>query len=293
MSRRRQNRYLAAVLLAIPLLFVAITGLQMRIDAQARLAQSPSEELLFTSGHVLKKISLGYDSLLADIYWTRTIQYFGPKIGDPHAKFDLLFPLLDVTTTLDPNLIAAYHFGAIFLSEPSPIGAGRTDLAIQLVKRGIAENRQDWALYSDLGFLYYWRLKDYKNASQTYLEGSKIPASPVWLRLMAARIAEEGGSTETSRIIWTEMYKTTNDPSIRAWIFKQLEGLRAVEDEDHLNDLLQLYRKRFSRNPYSFRDLIDAGLLGGIPVDPAGYPYVVGKDSKAHVGPGSPVVEPK
>ncbi len=85
-------------------------------------------------------MSLGYDSLLADLYWTRAVQYYGSRAGFADAKFGLLWPLLDIATTLDPKLIVAYRFGAIFLSEPPPAGAGRTDLAIELVKRGIAEN---------------------------------------------------------------------------------------------------------------------------------------------------------
>ena len=36
----------------------------------------------------------------------------------------LLYPLLDLTTTLDPHFNIAYRFGAIFLSEPYPAGPG-------------------------------------------------------------------------------------------------------------------------------------------------------------------------
>ena len=96
----------------------------------------------------------------------------------PGANFDLLWPLLDVTTTLDPHLMPAYRFGAIFLSEPGEVGAGRPDLAIELVKRGIAANPSEWRLDTDLGFLYYWRVKDYQNAAAAYLQASKNPEAP-------------------------------------------------------------------------------------------------------------------
>ena len=39
-------------------------------------------------------------------------------------EYQLLYPLLDITTTLDPHFNIAYRFGAIFLSEPYPGGAG-------------------------------------------------------------------------------------------------------------------------------------------------------------------------
>ena len=293
MSHRSQQRTLWVAALAIPLLLATLALLQMRIDSDATRAARQDEELLFTSGPLLKKLSFGYDSLLADVYWTRSIQYYGARIGVRHANFDLLYPLLDVTTTLDPNLIAAYRFGAIFLSEPPPIGQGRTDLAVQLVKRGIAANPQDWALHSDLGFLYYWRLKDYPDAAEQYLEGSNVPGAPAWLRMMAARVAEKGGSIETSRMIWTEMYQSTKDPKIRKWVLDQLQELTVLDDETHLDALSEEFRKRVGRYPVSTREIRDAGLLSGIPVDPAGYPYVIGYDGKAHLAPESPAPEPK
>lgn len=293
MSLRSQTRPLWTAIVAIPLLFVALAALQERIDAQTPVPASQKEELLLPSGPLLKKLSLGYDSLLADIYWTRTIQYYGERAGLRHANFDLLWPLLDVTTTLDPNMIPAYRFGAIFLSEPAPLGAARIDLSVDLVKRGIASNPDEWRLYSDLGFLYYWRLKDYPNSAKTYLEGSKNPEAPVWMKLMAARVAEKGGSLETSRMIWTEMYQTSKDPNVRKWAIAQLNGLAALEDETHLNELSEEYHRRFGHYPASTKELLDAKLLPGIPADPAGYPYIIGEDGKAHLNPESPVEQPK
>lgn len=293
MSLRGPNRPLWTAIVAIPLLLASIAMLQQRIDAETRPTAGQKEELLLPSGTVLKKLSMGYDSLFADLYWTRTIQYYGERAGTRHANFDLLWPLLDVTTTLDPNMIAAYRFGAIFLSEPLPLGAGRTDLAVELVKRGIASNRDDWALYADLGFLYYWRLKDYPNAAKAYLDGSQTPEGPTWMKLMGARVAEKGGSAETARMIWTELYQSTKDPNVRKWAATQLNGLAALEDESHLNELSEQYRKLFGRFPSSTKELRDARLLPGILADPAGYPYVIGEDGKAHLNPESPVEEPK
>src|ERR1700732_5583231 len=94
-----------AAVVAASVLFAAIAMLQVRIDAQTRSAAQQKEELVLSSGPMLQKISLGYDSLLADIYWTRAVQYYGGKLGTPDAKFDLLWPLLDITTTLDHALI--------------------------------------------------------------------------------------------------------------------------------------------------------------------------------------------
>jgi hypothetical protein len=291
MSTSTQTRTFLSAAVGIPLLLAATMALQARIDAKARWGQE-SDTLLLSSPSAVKNLSLGYDALLADIYWTRAVQYYGDRIGTAGAKFDLLWPLLDITTTLDPKLIVAYRFGAIFLSEPGGVGAGRTDLAVELVKRGIEANPNEWRLYSDLGFLYYWRLKDFPDSAEAYLQGSKNPDAPPFLKMMAARVAEKGGSIETSRIIWSELYATSKDPSVRSRAEMMLQALKAQDDESHLNELSDTYQKRVGKYPSTTADLRSAGMLNGIPVDPKGYAYVFGLDGKAQLDPHSPVVIP-
>lgn len=291
MSRPSPTRPLWTFLAAGPLLLAAIVVLQMHIGARAHTAQQEDEELLLRSPTTLKHLSLGYDSLLADVYWTRAVQYYGGRFGTRGAQYGLLWPLLDITTTLDPKLMAAYRFGAIFLSEPE-WGADRPDLAVALVRRGIAANPDEWHLYADLGFLYYWWLRDYPNAAAAYLEGSKNPQAPPWLKMMAARVAEKGGSLETSRMIWSEIFSSSKDPQIRKRAEEMMKGLKAQQDEINLDNLAETYKQRFRRYPSATSDLRDAGLLPGIPVDPEGYPYVWGTDGKSHLHPKSPVVIP-
>lgn len=276
-------------MIGAPLLLLAVASLQGRIDASTRALASAEEHLLLRSGRTAQKLSLGYDSLLADVYWTRAVQYYGSRVGVPGAKFDLLWPLLDVATTLDPRLVVAYRFGAIFLSEPYA-GADRPDLAIELVKRGIPANPKEWRLGTDLGLLYYLRMRDYPKAAEAYLEASKNPAAPVWVKLMAARIAQKGGSFETSRMIWGQLYESTKDPKIRENALRQIQSLKAQEDELHLDELVDEYTKGFGRAPEKMQDLVAAGLLSGLPVDPSGLPYVIGSNRKSELNPASRVV---
>jgi hypothetical protein len=292
MNDSSHRRAVWAAVAGVPLLFASIAALQMKIDAGTQAYTREGEELLLRSPSVVREMSLGYDSLLADIYWTRAVQYYGNRAGRDNQKYDLLWPLLDIATTLDSKLIVAYRFGAIFLSEPAPTGAGRTDLAIELVKHGIARNPDEWNLNADLGFLYYWRMRDYKDSAAAYLEGSKNPNAPPWLKMMAARITEKGGSLETSRMIWSEVYESTKDKTVRDRAMVMLRGLKAREDEAQLDEVAQEYKKRLGHFPASTGDMYAAGLLRGIPLDPAGYAYVFGPDGTSSVDPMSPVVIP-
>jgi hypothetical protein len=290
MTGQSHTRSVRLALVAIPVLFLAVAALQTRIDAKTRTIAQQEEELLLRSGPMLKKLSLGYDSLLADIYWTRTVQYYGSKIGSPGETFRLLWPLLDITTTLDPKLMVAYHFGAIFLSEPVPTGADRPDLAVELVKRGAAANPDNWGLEADLGFLYYWHLKDYKDAAAAYLEASKKPYAPIWLKMMAAQVAAKGDSFSTSRAIWAEIFETTQDPSVKKNAFRHLQSLQAQQDLLDLDKFAGDYREKYGRYPATVKDLYESKILSALARDPAGIPYIFSPDGKAQLDPKSPIV---
>jgi hypothetical protein len=273
----------------VPVLFVAVAALQVRIDALSGPLAQKNEELLVRSGPMLKKLSLGYDSLLADIYWTRAVQYFGSGVQAHKMNYDLLDPLLNITVTLDPQLMIAYRFGAIFLSENPPGGAGRPDQAVDLVRRGIAANPDEWRLYQDLGFIYYTHLKDYKKASEAFLEGSRNPKALVWMRVMAARVAESGESPATSRLIWAQIYDTTRDEAVRRTALIHVQALDASMQLKSLNEISENYWRKFNRYPASIEELRSAGFLRGSLVDPAGYPYVMGPAGVPQLNPDSPI----
>jgi tetratricopeptide (TPR) repeat protein len=287
-STRDRQIWIAA--LGVPLLLLSLYPLQCRIT-EKKDSVAQQQELLLRSGKLLKRMSLGYDSLLADIYWTRTVQYNGGVIERGEKDFNLLAPLLDVTTDLDPRLDVAYRYGAIFLSEKVPAGAGRPDEAIALVRKGIAANPSDWRLYYDLGFVYYWYLRDYQQAAQTFWEGSKVPGALPWMSAMAAHIAGSGGSRETSRFMWGQIYESSKDITIRANALAHLQALRTLDDLDALKNFTETYKKQTGRAPNSMQDLVNAHIILGIPQDPGGYPYIFDANGDAAVNPESPMAE--
>jgi tetratricopeptide (TPR) repeat protein len=290
MSNVNHSRILGLTLIAIPILFVSLVVLQRDIDAAAAPLENQQPELIIRSGKMLKKMSLGYDSLLADIYWTRAVQYFGYRVGKPGETFPLLDPLLDITTTLDPHLIVAYRFGTIFLSEPDPAGAGEPNVAVELVKKGIAANPDEWRLYQDLGFLYSIRLKDYPKAAEAYLEGSKNPKAHIFMKVLAASVAGKGNDLETSRLIWGEVYNTTQDELVRNRALQHLKAIQANLDLQHLNEASEAYATKLGHFPATIGDLQEAGFVHGDPKDPEGYPYVIGQHGVPQLDPQSPVV---
>src|SRR5258707_857626 len=104
------RRVPAAAGLLLALCMTASVFLVRRVES-VRANATLEEVLYIASPKVLKRLSIGYDGLLADIYWTRAVQYFGAKHRAGAARYQLLAPLLEITTTLDPQLVVAYEFG--------------------------------------------------------------------------------------------------------------------------------------------------------------------------------------
>ncbi len=260
--------------------YLAVFFLQRRIDRTIGEYHQTEDILFLPSGKVVKKLSLGYASLMADIYWIRAIQYYGGgRIMDPNRNFDLLAPLLNITTTLDPSMIPAYQFGAVFLSEPPPIGAGNPQAAIRLLDKGIAANRETPDLYLSLGFVYYWQLKNYKEAAQVFLEGAKYQKGRPWLRNLAAYTLMRGGDRSTSKYLWEQIYETSENKRAKENALAHLLELRAEDQMEALRRVVDRFKKENGRFPRSFVELATRGYLRGIPLDPTGAPYRLDAES--------------
>ncbi len=256
------------------LLLISSVGLLQKVD-RVRSDATLQEVLYIPSPQTVQRLSLGYGGLLADIYWTRVVQYFGGKHHVRSQEYRLLAPLLDITTTLDPHLVVAYEFGSIFLAQSPPEGAGDPKAAERLVERGIQANPEAWRLYYHLGFIQWQELHDPLKASETFRRGSEVPGALPWMQVMAAGLAQSGGDEQTARTLWTNILQDTTDSMIRNNAVKRLRAL----DSDHAVETLQAYvdayTKRFGHVPRTWGEMMEVGFMRGVPHDPMGAPYAL------------------
>lgn len=255
----------------------------LRVIDELRPTATLDDSLYITSPKLLKRLSLGYDGLLADIYWTRAVQYFGERHHRGEVSYKLLAPLLQITTALDPHLVVAYQFGSNFLAPEPPDGAGMPHAAIELAEFGIRNNPNEWRLYYELGFIYYMDLKDYGKAAEAFARGSQAPNAHPFLRIMAGLMAEHAGDIQTARMMWTTTFESAQEDSIRNNAAAHLRALQVDEDITKLEEMVQLYRKRTGRLPQSFADFNAAGMLRGTPRDPLQNPYVLSSSGRVLV----------
>jgi hypothetical protein len=225
----------------------------------------------------MKRLALSYSAVLADVYWIRAVQYYGRTrlSSDPGRNYDQLHPLLDIATSLDPRFQTAYRFGAIFLSEPFPGGAGRPDLAVALLEKGFRFDRTRWQYPYDIAFVHYWTNQDFRTASEWFRKAAEVPGSPWWVRSMAAVTAAQGGNRKASRLLWQLQLENTESDWVRSSARRHLLQLDAMDQLDALSEASRRFASRAGRFAASWQELERAGLVRGEPVDPTGVPYVL------------------
>ena len=265
-------------------LYVAMAGLltaavavQIVRDRGWQPYEPPAGLLWIRSGPLAERLALSFDSLAADVYWIRTVVYFGGQRRSTSGvkNYDQLFPMLDLVTSLDPHFRVAYRFGSIFLAEPPPGGPGRIDQAIELLQKGLERDPRRWEYAADIGFVHYWWLGDYAKAAEWFKRAGDIPGGAEWLAPMAAVTLAEGGNRESSRRLWTELRDNTDMDWIRTGAQHRLRQLDAMDAIDELNRSTQRFMARHGRPPRDWRELAIAERWRTVPADPLGEPYAL------------------
>lgn len=274
------------LLLTIVVGLILVFSLSRWIDVHRPLGnQKVEQEELYLKATTARRLSLGFNGLVADWYWMRSLQYVGGKIIDypenlhldnlGKLNLKLLAPLLDASTTLDPQFMEPYQYAAVVLPDFD------VEAAIRIIEKGIAANPQQWRLYHNLGFIY-WQQKDYAKSGEAYEVGSQLPNAPSWMKAMRARIASEGGSRETARELYRRIYDEAADTQVKNMARKRLLLLDSMDMQDGLRKLMVAYKSKIGRCPATWREM--APLLSalkirvddsGAPLDPADTPYLI------------------
>lgn len=280
MTPQKRTTIASATCLVVSM--AACVLLLQRMDAIRPQAGS-EDRLYINSPKVIKRASLGFDGLMACVYWTRAVQYFGSRHALQKHTYNELAPLLEIATSLDPHMIPVYQFGANFLAPAPPNGAGEPGRAVDLMQYGIRNNPDNWRLYYDLGFVYYTELHDYKKAAEVFELGSRAPNANPFMKLLAAQMAEHAEDYATARMLWMATYESSTQTDIRENALEHLRSIKVDETVTSLQNAVTRFMQQSGRAPASLWELAAAEHLPGIPVDPDGNPYELSVDGQVLV----------
>lgn len=282
---RRETRDALLALLVVAglgVVFLLARALEGRRPPEDPFA---SYEQTYVTPEAARRMSLGFNGLVADWYWLRSLQYVGRKSGayagdirlDDLSPLDMkgLAPLLERAATLDPQFMSVYEFGSMVLP------AVDAEAAVRLVRQGIRENPRDWRLYQRLGYIY-WQQQRFPEAAETFRAGARLPDAPGWMEAMAAQMEISGGSRATARAIYRRIYTDSEDEQLKNVALKRLLQLDSLDQRDAIRAVLENFRARSSRCPSNWREVAGALRASGLktdqtgsPLDPTGVPYAL------------------
>ena len=260
-------------------------------ESRYPLAPVPERLLYLRSGRTADRLMLSFDALAADVYWIRSIQHYGRDLKNRNQarRFELVAPLLDLTTTLDPHFLIAYRFGAVFLALEPPNGPGRADLAIALLNKGLQPNPTRWQLAHDIGFVHYFHTGDFLAAAEWFERAAAMPTAPSWLGPLAATTKAQGGNRRGARQM-LEALRESPDIYVRRAAERALEQLTALDFIDHLTAIVKDFHRARGRYPSSWEEMIREKAIPGVPVDQQQVPFVYDPvTGRISISPDSPL----
>jgi len=144
---------------------------------------------------------------------------------------------------------------------------------VALLQKAITVMPQKWQYYHDIGFVYYWRTRDYKTAATWFQRAADQPNAPNWLQPLAASMLVRGNDRAAARFLWQQIAK-----SEEAWLRRNAEHsllqLQALDQIDQLDAVIRRFPPAAGEQ-YAWNDLMRKRILIRQPVDPAGTPYVI------------------
>jgi len=212
------------ILLTLLALFGGALSFHLRLDRMGAVHQAMEVYMFVPSGRILKPLTLGFNQLVADYFWIKTISYFGDHLMSDR-KYPWLYHLLELVTTLDPQFIWPYYFGGIILS----LEADQVEQSNLILKKAMATHPDVWNFPFYIGFNYWYHYNDPLKAASYIRIAARLPGAPKYLKTFPARLYSEAGTHEAAERFLLEMLKSTQEPRMREKILKRIKELAEGE----------------------------------------------------------------
>lgn len=259
-----KKRYIAYVLIISG---VAFMGLKLKLDSIPRRKVPGSSFIYLPSGKYLKYATLGYNSVIADLVYIWSIQYFSnQKIPNRYNYLDHVY---SITAELDPHYFDPYNIGALIAAYENR----DLEKTLRILDLGLEKNPREW--------IYPWQaahhaqivFKDYATARKYYEITMNIEGAPAMARRAYANAAYNLSDYATAMKHWAEIYDATDDDRIKKIASNHIYRTQAAIDIEALHKELDKYKAAYGRYPQDLEQLAAAGYLKYVPKDWDGNDY--------------------
>ncbi len=237
------------------------------LEGQVYETRIPGEVDPLPDGKALRVLALGFERLVADLFWLRTTYYLGDEEAD-EAGFPAAARLAQLVTDIDPNFTTAY----IVMNSVLTVLTPQHDAAIALLAKGIRHNDHHWKLHFLQGFTLFFDKGDYARAAE-HMQAAAERGGPDYLPLLATRLYAQAGSPETAIAFVVARLQQERDEEARQQLTRRLLDLQIERDLLALDAAIDRFRAAHERSPDALDQLVEAGLLRELPRDPTGGAY--------------------
>ncbi len=200
----------------------------------------------------VRALALGFDALVADFHWLRAVQVVGGVDRVDHDHADHLGRLIDVVTTLNPQVDHPYRFAAVWLTHDE----AQVRESIRLLQRAVEHHPGDWRNHFYIGFARFFYLGEFELAAEALERAVALPGAPDYLPRLVARLHAQSRDIDVAEIFLREMLRNTQDPEDRAQIQIALDEIEIEYKARHLEAARDAWRARAGRDIAKVEDLI-------------------------------------
>ena len=157
---------------------------------------------------------------------------------------------------------------------------GEVDAAQDVLLRAIDARPFDWQPIFYYAFNLYYFKKDPVSAAQWLLKASPRATDPndrFAIENVAARWFEKGYEPRVAIGVVESMANQSHDSGFKRYLKARAERLRVLET---LREAAIQFQSNTGRPLRDLQELVNAGLIHALPVDPFGFGYVVDKDGQ-------------
>ena len=249
---------------------------QDRIDSMKRDAFD--EDLLFLpNDKLLTHFTGGLSSVVADVFWVRTIGYAAKEFHNPDLKFTWLSELIDMVVRLDPYFEGAYANGGMLLA-----AIGADDDALEVLQRGLAINPYSLDITKELIMVYLLNRRKEEDTPEIIGRYLRIAADlseeqehKLYYYRLASEIEKKHNIFDHAIRMWQEVLDNSEDGLMREAAQKNLLDLKIRQNLEALERVLAAYAEQAGNEAASLDDAIEAGILSELPGDESHGQYFI------------------
>ena len=263
--------FFALLVLSFSLLVPALSSHLKDRPVEVKLGYMPHPR-------VLKILVADQSPLIADIAILKVLFYYGTIIEKWQTnviirpEFFNMFKTLQAAIQLDPYNEDAYYFAqAAFNWE-----LGRARDVNSLLEYGMQFRTWDYWLPFYAGFNSAYFLKEYDKAARYMQRAAEISGNALFGKL-AARYFYESDQTSLGLAFLDTMIASTRDKAVKKTYQVRKAALLAVAS---LEKALAAYHDEKKHLPNDLQQLVKAGFIDAIPVDPYGGVFFIDATGK-------------